>query len=329
MTSILMRLRGRPGPPDPLPASQRKVYLVTGASSGIGRATTLALLRRGHDVYAAARRVRLMDDLVEAGARVLRMDVTDDADVQAGVDTIITERGRIDGLLANAGYVQMGVIETVSVADAQRQFDVNVFGAARVIKAVLPHMRARRGGRIVITSSIVGKIPVPGMAWYPASKHALEGFADALRMEVRRFGIHVAVIEPGFVETGLLEASMPTLDEAGRSEHAAAYAAEQAHFRGKFTESFLRGIPAERVASIAVEALAGRPGKRRYWPTLTARLEVWIREKIGDVVLDRVLPRGWLGVQAEGRWHGSAQAVGDDAHHESEPMSRSSIADPG
>jgi NAD(P)-dependent dehydrogenase (short-subunit alcohol dehydrogenase family) len=313
MTFILSGRRTHPRarPPE----SERKVYLVTGASSGIGRATTLALLRRGHHVYAAARRVGLMDDLADAGARVLNMDVTNDAAVEAGVATIIAERGRIDGLLANAGYVQMGMIETVSVADAQRQFDVNVFGVARAIKAVLPHMRAQRSGSIVITSSIVGKIPVPGMAWYPASKHALEGIADALRMEVRRFGIKVAVVEPGFVETGLLEASMPTLDKAERAEHAPVYAAEQAHFRGKFTASFLRGIPVEKVASIAVEALGGGSPKRRYWPTLTARFEVWIREKVGDAVLDRVLPPSWLGVRGTERGRSPSGVTGDDVRH--------------
>ena len=273
---------------------QDKTYLITGASSGIGHAAALALLERGHTVYGAARRLEPMADLVAAGGQVMEMDVTDETSVMAGIARVVAEQGRIDGLLANAGYLHMGMIENVSIEAAQRQFDVNVFGVARAVKAVLPHMRAQGGGNIVITSSGLGKFSAPGMAWYPASKHALEAFSDALRMEVRRFGIKVAIVEPAFLSTNLYDAGEWTLDAAALAEHADAYGTAQANFRANASRRFHAGPPAETVNKSVLRALESRSPRRRYRPGWMSKWGVFAKEKIGDIIVDPISDYIWL-----------------------------------
>ncbi|MEW1843440.1 oxidoreductase [Nonomuraea angiospora] len=178
-----------------------KVALVTGASSGIGEATALKLHEAGYIVYGAARRVQRMRHLAESGIRVLAMDVTADSSMQAGVEKIIAETGRIDVLVNNAGYGSYGALEDVPMDEARDQFEVNVFGAARLTQLVLPHMRAQRSGTIVNVTSMGGKIYTSLGAWYHATKFALEAISDCLRMEVKPFGIDVVVIEPGGVRS--------------------------------------------------------------------------------------------------------------------------------
>lgn len=179
----------------------KRVVLVTGASSGIGKDFALQLLREGYMVYGAARRVDRMGDIEAAGGVALEMDVTDDAAMTAGIERIIGEQGRIDVLINNAGYGQMGALEDVPMDVARRQLEVNLIGVARLTQLVLPHMRAQKAGRIVNISTIGGKFAGPLGGWYYASKHALEGYSDTLRLEVRQFGIDVVVIEPGGIET--------------------------------------------------------------------------------------------------------------------------------
>lgn len=157
-----------------------KVALVTGASSGIGAATALKLKSLGYTVYAAARRVDRMRDLAKAGINVLALDVTDDASMQAGIDSIISMSGRIDVLVNNAGYGSYGAVEDVSLQEARTQFDVNVFGAIRLIQLALPHMRRNRSGTIVNITSMGGKIHTPLGAWYHGTKFALEAISDCL-----------------------------------------------------------------------------------------------------------------------------------------------------
>ena len=178
-----------------------KVALVTGASSGIGEATVLALLDTGYTVYGAARRVDRMAALVDAGAKVLAMDVTDDESMTAGVALVLAEAGRIDLLVNNAGFGSYGALEEVPLAEARYQFDVNVFGLARLTQLVLPGMRGQGSGRIVNISSIGGKIYEPLGGWYHATKFAVEGLSDSLRMELAPFGIQVVVVEPGAIRT--------------------------------------------------------------------------------------------------------------------------------
>lgn len=178
-----------------------KVALVTGASSGIGEATALRLREAGYTVYGAARRVERMQHLTKQGIRLLAMDVTDDSSMRDGVEKIIADNGRLDVLINNAGYGSYGAVEDVPLQEAREQFEVNVFGAARLTQLVLPHMRAQRSGTIVNITSVGGRMCTSLGAWYHATKFALEALSDCLRMELKPFGIDVVVIEPGGVKS--------------------------------------------------------------------------------------------------------------------------------
>ena len=178
-----------------------KVILITGASSGIGFDAAEAFARQGHRVYAAARRVERMEPLRALGVVPLRMDVTDDASMEAGVRTVLEAEGRIDALVNNAGYGYFGAIENVPLEEARRQLEVNVFGLARLCQLVLPSMRAQGSGRIVNISSVAGKAVLYFGGWYHVSKFSVEALSDALRMELKPFGIDVSMIEPGGIKT--------------------------------------------------------------------------------------------------------------------------------
>lgn len=177
------------------------VALVTGASSGIGEATAIKLNELGYTVYAAARRVERMNHLADVGIRPIAMDVANEQSMQAGIDRILAETGRIDVLVNNAGYGSYGAIEDVPLDEARYQFEVNVFGAARLTQLVLPQMRDRRSGTIVNNTSVGGKIYTALGGWYHATKFALEGLSDCLRLELAPFGINVVIIEPGGIKT--------------------------------------------------------------------------------------------------------------------------------
>ena len=177
----------------------KKVILITGASSGMGKDAALSLIKEGHIVYGAARRVNNMQDIVDAGGHAIALDVTDHESIQKAADKVISEHNRIDVLWNNAGYSVTGAVEDVSYEDAKRQFEVNLFGLAEMTKAVLPFMRKQMSGTIINTSSVGGKIFSPLGAWYHATKHALEGWSDSLRIELKPFNIHVVILEPGGV----------------------------------------------------------------------------------------------------------------------------------
>lgn len=178
-----------------------KVILLTGASSGIGYDTAETLAKQGHKVYAAARRLERMEPLKEYGVKPLQMDVTNEDSMKQGVEAVLQAEGRIDVLVNNAGYGYFGAIENVSLEEARRQVEVNVFGLARLTQLVLPIMRAQGSGRIINTSSIAGKMVIYLGGWYNVTKYAVEAFSDALRMEVKPFGIDVVKIEPGSIKT--------------------------------------------------------------------------------------------------------------------------------
>ena len=179
----------------------KKVILITGASSGIGFDTARTLSRQGHKVYAAARRAELMEPLKSDGVKVLRMDVTEQASMEAGVQAVLDAEGRIDVLVNNAGYGYFGAVENVTMEEARRQVEVNVFGLAALCKLVLPVMRKQGSGRIINTSSIAGKTVMPFGAWYHVTKYSVEALSDALRMEMKPFGVDVVLIEPGGIKT--------------------------------------------------------------------------------------------------------------------------------
>ncbi len=178
-----------------------KVILITGASSGIGFDSARTLAKQGHRVYAAARRTELMEPLKAYGVKVFGMDVTDEESMKQGVETVIQAEGRIDVLINNAGYGYFGAIENVPLEEARRQLEVNVFGLARLTQLVLPYMRKQRSGRIINTSSIAGKMVFYMGGWYNVTKYSVEALSDALRMEMKPFGIDVMMIEPGAIKT--------------------------------------------------------------------------------------------------------------------------------
>ena len=206
----------------------QKVIIITGASSGIGYDTAEKLAKQGHIVYAAARRTGLMEPLKEHGVRILEMDVTKEETMQSCIDTVISEHGRIDVLVNNAGYGYFGAVETVSMDEARRQIEVNVFGLARLTQLVLPIMRAQHSGRIVNVASVAGRLCLAYGAWYHVSKYAVEAYSDALRIEAKPFGIDVVLIEPGGIRTdwgiiaadNLIESSKGTAYEASASKEA-------------------------------------------------------------------------------------------------------------
>jgi NAD(P)-dependent dehydrogenase (short-subunit alcohol dehydrogenase family) len=237
-------------------ASAPRVALVTGASSGIGRATARALSRRGLTVFGTSRGASGEAD--DAGVRMLPLDVRSADSVAACVEAVRARAGDVEILVNNAGYALLGAIEETTVAEAQAQFDTNFFGVVRMVRAVLPAMRERRSGTIVNIGSVAGLVAMPFGAFYSASKFALEGFTEGLRHEVRPFGIHVSVVEPGFVRTNIGEAGQTAA--AGN----AAYEGPRSRAAGVVAASVRSGIDADEVAATVVRIVESRDPRLRY-----------------------------------------------------------------
>jgi NAD(P)-dependent dehydrogenase (short-subunit alcohol dehydrogenase family) len=262
----------------------KPVALITGASSGMGKDFALRLLLEGYVVYGAARRVERMQDIVEAGGVALEMDVTDEVSMVSGVERVLREQGRLDVLVNNAGYGQYGAIEDVPIDLARRQMEVNLFGLARLTQLCLPAMRSRRQGRIINISSIGGKVFTPLGGWYHASKFALEGWSDVLRNEVRPFGIHVVVIEPGGVQS---EWSDIASGEAERFSGSGPYAKLVASFRR--AQGRLSAPPPSVISDLVVRALKARRPQSRYVGGLFARPMLVLRFLLSDKMFDRLI----------------------------------------
>ena len=265
-----------------------KVYLVTGASSGIGASAARLLLDAGHHVYVAARRTDRLQVLAQAGAHPLALDVTDDAQMTRAVDAIISERGRIDGLVNNAGYGEYGSLEETPMDKARYQFEVNVFGLARLIQLVLPTMRAQRSGRIVNISSIGGRIGEPHGAWYHATKFAVEGLSDSLRMELKQFDIDVVVIQPGAIKTEWNAIARDKLVETSGSGPYGELARKHAAFLRQADEGNQASEP-EVVGKAIVKALLSRKPKTRYAVGGGAKPVLWMRRLLPDRGFDGVM----------------------------------------
>jgi NAD(P)-dependent dehydrogenase (short-subunit alcohol dehydrogenase family) len=262
-----------------------KVALVTGASSGIGEATALELTKAGFTVYAAARRVERMKHLEAAGIRSISMDVTDDASMQAGVEQVIAETGRIDALVNNAGYGSYGALEDVPMEEARYQFEVNVFGAARLTQLVLPYMRAARSGKIVNITSMGGKIHTPLGAWYHATKFALEAISDCLRLEVKPFGIDVIVIEPGGVRSewaGIAADKVRAVSSDG--PYAPQGNAVATSLSSESTQR--RSSPPELIARTIAKAVQGRRPRTRYAVGYGAKPMILLKGVLPDRTFD-------------------------------------------
>ena len=269
-----------------------RVALVTGASSGIGEAAAVELARRGFTVYGAARRVERMAALVDRGLHVIGMDVTDDASMTSGVERILREQGRIDVLVNNAGYGSYGALEDVPMEEARRQFEVNVFGLARLTQLVLPHLRAQHSGRIVNVSSIGGKMYEPLGAWYHATKFAVEGLSDSLRVELAPHGVHVIVIEPGAIRTewgGISAAS--ALERSGDT----AYAKQARQLANVYDVADRPGVGADpRVVGVVIaNAVTARRPRTRYAVPTSAKAILLARRLLTDRAFDAVITRAY------------------------------------
>jgi NAD(P)-dependent dehydrogenase (short-subunit alcohol dehydrogenase family) len=260
-----------------------KVALVTGASSGIGAATARRLHRGGYRVHAGARRVERMHQLAEAGISVLPLDVTDDSSVTAVVDKILADHGRIDVLVNNAGYGSYGSVEDVPLAEGRYQLEVNLFGLARLTQLVTPHMRAAGAGKIVNVSSIGGHLGEPLGAWYHASKFAVEGFSDSLRLELHDFGIDVIVIEPGAIRT---EWGPGALESAEKYSAGTAYEPQVQAMRALYAQAERRGSPPEIVGEAIFKAITAAKPKARYAVPFSARAIIAAMNLVPDRLMD-------------------------------------------
>lgn len=240
-----------------------KVILITGASSGIGFDAAQSLAQQGHRVFAAARRTELMEPLKTLGIHVIKMDVTDEKSMEDGVETVIQDVGRIDVLINNAGYGYFGAIENVPMEEARRQLEVNVFGLARLTQLVLPYMRHQKSGRIINTSSIAGKMVFYMGGWYNITKYSVEAFSDALRMEMKPYGIDVVMIEPGAIKTDWGIIAARHLKESSEGTAYETTGSQWSHNMDWFYKTNLLSSPSVITKAI-VRAVNSRHPKARY-----------------------------------------------------------------
>lgn len=267
-----------------------KTVLITGASSGMGEATAKKLLAEGYTVYVAARRVERMNDLELLGATALKMDITNDEDIVAAADRIKAEQGGIDVLINNAGFGMYGAMEDTSLEDARYQFEVNLFGLARLTQLALPHMREQGAGKIVNISSMGGKIYTPLGCWYHATKHALEGWSDCLRLELAPFGVDVIVIEPGAIETEFGDVMVePMLERSGEGAYSdlakkVAESTREAYESGN-------GSPPSLIADVISKAIGSDRPRTRYAAGKYAKPMIKLRKWGGDRMFDRAVMR--------------------------------------
>lgn len=266
----------------------KKVALITGASSGIGESAAILLHNAGFKVYGAARRLEKMKSLEGKGISTITLDVTDEDSIVNCVHTILEKEGSIDVLVNNAGYGSYGAIEDVPMEEARRQFDVNIFGLARLTQLVLPGMREKRFGKIVNISSMGGRIFTPFGAWYHATKHALEGWSDCLRLETKQFGIDVVIVEPGGVKTpwGIIAAE--NLKKTSGNGAYAEAANKSAEGTAKMYSSNRLTKP-EVIGKVILKAVTARKPRRRYVKGMGAKPTLFIRKWFGDGVYERVL----------------------------------------
>ncbi len=267
-----------------------KTILITGASSGIGKATAKMLIGQGYTVYTAARRVEKMDDLKNLGCIPLKMDITKEEDIQAVVKQIATERGGVDILVNNAGFGMYGAMEDTTIDDARYQFEVNLFGLARLTQLVLPKMREQRVGKIINISSVGGKIYTPLGSWYHATKHALEGWSDCLRLELKAFDIDVVIIEPGAIKTEFGDVmTEPMLKRSGNTAYSK-LANQVADATKREYEADDASEPTV-IAELISQSIKAKKPKTRYAGGKLAKPVLFIRKWGGDRAFDWVLGR--------------------------------------
>lgn len=268
--------------------SLAKTALVTGASSGMGKVIARQLVKDGLTVVVAARRVEQMEDLKALGAHLIALDISKDESILAAVSEIEARFGGIDVLVNNAGFGLYGAVEDVPMEQARYQFEVNVFGLARLTQLLVPHMRRQKAGKIINMSSMGGKIYTPLGAWYHATKHAVEGFSDCLRLELAPFGIDVVVIQPGIILTefgSVVEGPVKAYSGAG------AYA-DMAGRVARATANTYKaggGSSPQIVADTVSRVVRSRRPKTRYAMGKFAKPMIAIRKWLGDRAFDRLV----------------------------------------
>jgi NAD(P)-dependent dehydrogenase (short-subunit alcohol dehydrogenase family) len=269
-----------------------KAVLITGCSTGIGRATAELLAAKGWTVYATARNPDSVRDLGTKGCKTMALDVCDDASIRAAVSAIEQAEGAVGVLINNAGYGQEGAVEEVPMEQVRRQFETNVFGLTRLTQLVLPGMRRQRWGKIVNLSSMGGKLTFPGGGFYHATKHAVEALSDALRFEVRGFGIDVVVIEPGPIKTRFGDTAIGSIQSVGQAQ--SPYAAFNAVLAQKVREAYegpmaMMAAGPEAVAAVIEKAVTVSRPKSRYPVTVAARFLMGLRRWLPDRAFDAFL----------------------------------------
>lgn len=268
--------------------SGSQVVLITGCSSGIGKATALHLVKLRFTVYATARKPAELKELAEAGCKTLQLDVNSESSMTQAVATVEAAHGAIDVLVNNAGYSQSGAIEAVPIAKVRAQFETNVFGLVRLTQLVLPGMRRQRRGRIINMSSMGGKLVFPGGGFYHATKYAVEAISDALRFEVRGFGVDVVLIEPGLIRSGFAEAAVSQMELNPHAEvylpfhDAVAKATKESYEKGPMAA--LTGESSD-VAKVVEKAITSKRPKPRYTVSSSAKLLLAQKKLLSD--------RGW------------------------------------
>ncbi len=274
-----------------------RAVVITGSSTGIGRACAIALDREGFDVFAGVRKPEDGEALrAGASARLepLIIDVADGASIAAAAERVREATGgRVAGLVNNAGVAVPGPVEAVDLDELRRQLEINVVGQVAVTQAFLPMIRAARG-RVVLMSSIGGRMSFPHLSPYNASKHALEAIGDSLRQEMRQFGVEVAIVEPGSVSTpfwGKGQAEAPKARAAMSTEQLALYSGQLDQVEAAAEKTAGRGVPPERVAEAVVQALTAQRPRTRYVVGTDAKIQVQLRKVLPDRVLDRLVAR--------------------------------------
>lgn len=268
--------------------TSKKTILITGASSGMGKATALHLIAEGHCVYGAARRPENMTELTDLGGHAIGMDITDETQVDAAVDRIIKEQGNIDVLINNAGYAVYGSVEDVTIDEARRQFEVNLFGLAYLTQKVIPIMREKGAGHIINVSSVGGKIYSPLGSWYHATKHALEGWSDVLRIEMAQFGVKVTIIEPGAITTEFVDVmDAPLLERSKGGPYE-----KMANMAVKSHKDIYDDSPSakpEVIAKIIAKAISASNPKTRYAAGKMAKMTLFMRRWLSDKMFDKII----------------------------------------
>lgn len=263
-----------------------KTVLVTGASSGIGKATAIYLAQKGYNVYGAARRMDKLLELKDYGIQPISLDITSDDSIIACIDSILAEAGGVDILVNSAGLGSYGALEDVPMVEARNQLEINLFGAARLIQLVLPGMRKGKYGKIVNISSVGGKVGLPMGSWYHASKFAIEGLSDSLRNEVREFGVDVIVIEPGGTKSEMTEIGAGDMMRvSGNTVYG-----KLAVAIGKMYSSMEKSVAdAVVIAKLIEKGIEAKHPKTRYVGGAMAKPMLFIRKMLSDKAFDKML----------------------------------------